>query len=102
MFTENTTAEAAYHNGKSYSSELFDFFIRLSKFELYHGIKFHLIHVAGTRMIEQGTDGLSCGNKWEGVLSGVKILILPLYTREHYSLNLCLLIGFVLWRPTLS
>ena len=32
--------------------------------------KLHFIHVAGTRMIAQGSDGLSRGNLSEGVMRG--------------------------------
>ena len=34
------------------------------------GIKVYFIHVAGTRMIDQGADGLSRGNLTEGVMGG--------------------------------
>ena len=74
MFNKNTTAEAAYHNGTSSSLDFFEFFIILSKLELYHGMKLHLIHVAGIRMNEQGTYRLPRGNKLEGVMRGVNML----------------------------
>ena len=51
MFTNNTTAESAYHNGTSYIPELFELVIILSKLELYHGMKLHIIHVSGMRVI---------------------------------------------------
>ena len=63
MLTNNTIAEAAYQNGTSYSTEFFELVVILIKFDLYHGLKLHLIHVAGTRMIEQGTYSLSRGNQ---------------------------------------
>ena len=48
-------------------------------------MQLHLIRVEGTRMIEQGTDGLSRGNKLEGVLSGVKILnFVPIQESELF------------------
>ena len=59
MVIENTTAEADYHNGTSFSQEWFKSFTRLSKLELYRGPKLHFIHGEVTHMIEQGTDGLS-------------------------------------------
>ena len=37
-------------------------------------MRLHLIHVAGTRMIEQGTDGLSRGEVLEGVMKGNSML----------------------------
>ena len=33
-------------------------------------MKIHLIHVAGTCMIDQGSDGSSRGNMLEGVMKG--------------------------------
>lgn len=38
------------------------------------GLKLHVIHVAGTRMIKQGTDGLSRGVLLEGVMKGEPML----------------------------
>ena len=43
-------------------------------------MKLHLIHVAGTRMIFQGSDGLSRGNMSEGVMKGQSMLsFVPLH-----------------------
>lgn len=39
-----------------------------------HGLTLFLVHIAGTRMIAQGTDGLSRGLLLEGVLSGKDML----------------------------
>jgi hypothetical protein len=38
------------------------------------GFTLHIVHVAGTRMIAQGTDGLSRGVLLEGVLAGRDML----------------------------
>jgi hypothetical protein len=38
------------------------------------GIQIHLIHVAGTRMIAQGTDGCSRGQLMEGIMAGQDML----------------------------
>jgi hypothetical protein len=70
MFTDNSTTEAAWFNGTSKSKLLFNLVVELKLLELTHGVKFHLIHVAGTRMISQGTDGISRGMLMEGVLVG--------------------------------
>ena len=70
MFTDNSTTEAAWFNGTSKSKLLFNIVVDLKLLELTQGVKFHLIHVAGTRMIAQGTDGISRGMLMEGVLSG--------------------------------
>jgi len=41
---------------------------------------FHLVHVAGSRMIAQGTDGISRGCLSEGVMSGATMLsFVPLH-----------------------
>lgn len=74
MFTDNATTEAAYHNGTTSSKALFGMVLKLRKLQLLHGAKIHLIHVAGTRMIAQGTDGISRGNLLEGVMTGQKML----------------------------
>ena len=74
MFTDNSTAESAFHNGTSSSSLLFELVVRLRKIQLFHGVKIHLIHVSGKRMISQGTDGISRGNLLEGVMTGKDML----------------------------
>ena len=74
FFTDNSTAEAGFHNGTSSSKTLFDLVLRLRKLQMKYGVKIHLIHVAGTRMIEQGTDGISRGNLLEGVMTGKNML----------------------------
>ena len=48
MFTDNSTTEAAWFNGTSKSKLLFNLVVELKLLEMSHGIKFHLIHVAGT------------------------------------------------------
>ena len=63
MFTDNTTAKDAYYNETSSSSELVELVTILRKLQLYHILKLHLIHVAGTRLIEKGTDLVSRGNQ---------------------------------------
>ncbi len=42
--------------------------LRLRKTELEYDFTLHIVHVAGTRMIAQGTDGLSHGIYFEGVV----------------------------------
>ena len=39
-----------------------------------YSCKLHLIHVAGTRMIAQGTDGISRGDMMEDVMNGDDII----------------------------
>ena len=62
LMTDNTVAEAAFYKGTSSNKYLFELVVILRLLEMRAGAKFWLIHVAGTRMIEQGTDGLSRGD----------------------------------------
>lgn len=70
MFTDNSTAESAFFRGTSSSKHLFNLILRLRKIEMAGSCQIHMIHVAGTRMIWQGTDGLSRGDKNSGVMAG--------------------------------
>ena len=80
IFTDNSTAESAYFKGTSSIKMLFNIILKLRKLEFKHGVKIHFIHVAGTRMIEQGTDGLSRGDLSEGVMRGQRMLgFVPLH-----------------------
>jgi hypothetical protein len=71
IFTDNTTAEAAYWKGTSKSEWLFDLVLRLRFLEINQDLIIHVIHVAGTRMQAQGTDGISRGDKSMGVMQGI-------------------------------
>ena len=66
--TDNKVTERAFYKGTSKSPKLFDLVLRLRVIQQYANFKIHVIHVAGTRMIEQGTDGLSRGLVYEGLL----------------------------------
>ena len=80
IFTDNSVAEAAYYKGNSSSKLLFDLILRLTILEVNFKMKLHIIHVSGTRMIDQGSDGLSRGNLLEGVMKGEKMLsFIPLH-----------------------
>jgi hypothetical protein len=80
MFTDNSTAESAFFRGTSSSKHLFDLVLRLRKIEMTGTCRIHMIHVAGTRMIWQGTDGLSRGDKNSGVMAGeVMTSFIPLH-----------------------
>ncbi len=71
LFTDNETVEAAFHKGSSSSKPLFELVLRLRLLQLHHGLFLHVIHVSGTRMKQQGTDGLSRGCLANGVLLGM-------------------------------
>jgi hypothetical protein len=73
VFTDNSIAEAAFFKGTSSSILLFNLVLRLRKLELAQRCMLHVVHVAGTRMLGQGSDGLSRGNFTEGVMMGRSI-----------------------------
>ena len=81
MFTDNSTAESAHYRGTSSSRSLFELVLRLKKLEMSRECLIHLVHIAGTRMIFQGTDGLSRGDQNAGVMRGENML-------DHVPLNL--------------
>ena len=60
----------AYYKGNSSSNFLFELILRLSVLEVNCKMKLHIVHVSGTRMMQQGSDGLSRGNMMEGVMRG--------------------------------
>jgi hypothetical protein len=70
LFTDNSTSEGAFYKGNSPSRPLFDLVLRLRSIEMQGHLKLHVIHVASSRMIAQGTDGLSRGEFTSGVMSG--------------------------------
>jgi hypothetical protein len=74
MFTDNYVTECAYFLGTSSSPILFDLVLRLRKLKLHAGWKIHVINIAGTRMISQGTDGLSRGDMITGAMGGADML----------------------------
>ena len=72
MFTDNSTVEACAVKGSSTSPKLLDLIIRLKRLwsTLFGFKKLHILHVSGTRMIAQGTDGVSRGFLGGGIMSG--------------------------------
>jgi hypothetical protein len=70
MFTDNSTVESCAVKGSSSSEKLFELVVRLRCLTTEFGIKLHIFHVAGTRMIAQGTDGVSRGFLGAGVMLG--------------------------------
>ena len=73
MFANSLTAESYFHQGSSSVPQLHQLVVCLGKLVTKHGILVHLIHVSGTRMIAQGTDGCSHGFLMEGVMAGQDI-----------------------------
>jgi hypothetical protein len=52
-------AKSCFFWGGSSSKLLHKLVLRLQKEEMKYEFILHMVHVAGTRMIKQGTDGLS-------------------------------------------
>ena len=98
MFTDNSTAEAAFWKGNSKSRKLTDLVLRLREIEMRSGMMLHVIHVSGKRMIYQGTDGLSRGDHSSGVMSGRSMLsFVPLHlTATERSASLKPWLEFIL------
>jgi hypothetical protein len=74
MFSDNMVSENAFYIGTSSSPILFELVMWLHLLEMHGGWKLHAIHIAGKRMIQQGTDGLSRGDMMSGVMRGVDML----------------------------
>jgi hypothetical protein len=80
IFTDNSTAESVFCKGHSSSPKLNHLALRLRQLEMNDSINVQMIHVPGTRMIQQGTDGLSRGVLTEGVMAGKQMLsFVPLH-----------------------
>jgi hypothetical protein len=80
FFTDNAVAEAAIYKGTSKSKKLLALVIRLKVLEVKYSIHLVVCHVAGTRMIAEGGDGVSRGLLNEGVMAGEDILsFIPLH-----------------------
>jgi hypothetical protein len=80
MFTDNSTVEAAIHSGRSSSPRLRALVIRFLSLQTRNECSIEVFHVAGTRMIAQGTDGISRGALNEGVMNGMSMMsFIPLH-----------------------
>jgi len=74
MFTDNTTAEAAFFRESSKSRELHKLVLRLRVLEMKLGVRIWVVHVSGSRMIMTGIDGVSRGDMDAGVMAGADML----------------------------
>jgi len=74
LFTDNSASEGVFYKGHSPSPRLNDLALRLRRLEMWGTMKIQLVHIAGTRMVSQGTDGLSRGDVTEGVMAGSDML----------------------------
>jgi hypothetical protein len=80
LFTDNSTVEGALFKGNTPSRKLFSLIVRFRKIQISCDADVIVSHVAGTRMIAQGTDGVSRGLLTEGVNAGLDMLsFVPLH-----------------------
>jgi hypothetical protein len=79
VFTDNFVTESVFYKGAASSPYLHSLIERLKKLQLQAGLFVHVLWIAGTRMIEQGTDGLSRGDFNTGIMAGKDFLsLIPL------------------------
>ena len=80
LCTDNFTVETALYKGTSSSPKLLNLVIRFHLLKAKYRVRIHVIHVAGTQMILQGTDGVSRGCLLDGVMAGESFLsFVPLH-----------------------
>jgi hypothetical protein len=80
LFTDNQAAEDAYYRGTSPSRALFELVVTLYKLQMKYDLVLHVIWIAGTRMIHQGTDDLSGGGGMGPATKGVSLsVVVPLH-----------------------
>ena len=70
VFTDNFVFESTFYKGHSSSPKLTEIIFRLREIERLTGAILHVIHIAGTRMMESGIDGLSRGDFLTGIMKG--------------------------------
>ena len=59
MFTDNMVTEGAYYKGNSPLQDMYEYTLSLKELDMEGDFLLHVIHCSGTRMIAQGTEGLS-------------------------------------------
>jgi len=74
LFKDNSTAESCFYKGSSTSPLLHELIVRLRNVEMDIGFKLYMVHVSGTCMINQGTDGVSRGMLLKEVLTDKPML----------------------------
>eukprot|EP00980_Cylindrotheca_fusiformis_P017245 scaffold5326_cov80-Cylindrotheca_fusiformis.AAC.1 len=80
FMTDNKAVEDTLFKGSSKSPELLQMVQEFHHLEMTYGFVALVVHCAGTRMIAQGTDGLSRGGLNEGVMGGKPMTsFLPLH-----------------------
>ena len=74
LYTDISTAEAAYYNGSLGNKRLDALVVRLKKVEANEQMHVHFLHIASTQMIELGIDRLLRGSLMEGVMRDPSLL----------------------------
>jgi hypothetical protein len=59
LYTDNQTAEGSYFQGTAKSRALFELIVTLYKLQMQFDFILYVFWIAGTWMIQKGTDGLS-------------------------------------------
>jgi hypothetical protein len=77
--TDNSTAASAYYKGSSTTEKLQDMVTELRLLTLTGNFVLNIFHIAGTRMIQIGVDGLSRGEMQLGALAGTPESAAPLH-----------------------
>lgn len=70
IFMDNTTAEATFWKGWSKDKLSSGLVLEMQKMEMEKDLLIHIIHVSGSQMIRQGTDGMSQADHSSDVMNG--------------------------------
>lgn len=90
LFTDNSVSESAFNKGSSKSKLLHELCARVRKAEMAFSLQVQVVWIAGTRMISQGTDGLSRGDLTSGVMAGDEFLSHIPLNRGAFERSACL------------
>jgi hypothetical protein len=101
LFTDNSIAKAAFCKDSSISKKLHELVTDSREMKMEFGVKFVLCHVAGERMIHQGTDGLSEVISQKGIMEGEEMITFNPYTWPHWNFELDWKIGLGLGQQIL-
>ena len=74
IFTDNFVFESIFYKGSSTLPRLHEVVVELRKLEMSGDFIVHVVWIAGTRMITQGSDGLSRGDNSTGAMAGKDFL----------------------------
>jgi hypothetical protein len=79
VFTDNFVTKLVFYKGAALSPYLHSHAEQIKMLQLHAGLFVHMLWISGSRMIKQGTDGLSRGDFNSGVMAGIDFLsLIPL------------------------